>query len=389
MPIDVSGRQLNRATLERQLLLRREPLAVAEAVRRVLALQAQEPASPYIALWNRVARFDPADLDAAFAGFELVKASLMRITLHAVHADDYPILHEAMQRTLRAARLGDDRFRAAGLTVEQADALIPELLAFAAAGQARSNAEMDAWLAQRLGVATRPGAWWALRTYAPFVHEPIGGAWSFGQRPAYIAAPRQDRPGDTDASLDRLVMRYLEGFGPASVRDIGQFALIQRSFVKASLERLGDTLVRLDGPDAQRLYDVPGRSLPDESTPAPPRLLPMWDSILLAYFDRSRVIPESFRRAVIRPNGDVLPTVLVDGYVAGVWRPMPIGGKMAIEATAFHALAVETWAGLDEEAASLIALLEARDRGSYSRYGRWWAQLPRGEEVRLLGLARR
>ncbi|WP_197698386.1 DNA glycosylase AlkZ-like family protein [Micromonospora viridifaciens] len=79
-------RQLNRATLDRQLLLRREPLAVADAVRRVVALQAQQPASPYLALWNRIAGFDPAELDAAFAGRDVVKATLVRITLHAVHA---------------------------------------------------------------------------------------------------------------------------------------------------------------------------------------------------------------------------------------------------------------------------------------------------------------
>jgi len=88
--------QLNRATLGRQMLLRRERSGVADAVRRLLALQAQEPASPYLALWNRLADFDPGDLDAAFADRTVVKASLIRLTLHAVHAQDYPIVHDAM-----------------------------------------------------------------------------------------------------------------------------------------------------------------------------------------------------------------------------------------------------------------------------------------------------
>ena len=70
----VTARQLNRATLERQLLLGREPLDAVEAVRRVVAIQAQEPASPYVALWNRVARFDPAELDAAFACHAVIKS---------------------------------------------------------------------------------------------------------------------------------------------------------------------------------------------------------------------------------------------------------------------------------------------------------------------------
>src|SRR5579872_2670224 len=99
----ITARGLNRSTLTRQLLLQREPLGVAEAVRRVVALQAQYPASPYLALWNRIRAFDPAGLDAAFTGHEVVKATLMRITLHAVHAGDYRAFREAMEPTLRAA----------------------------------------------------------------------------------------------------------------------------------------------------------------------------------------------------------------------------------------------------------------------------------------------
>ena len=101
----LTARRLNLATLARQLLLGREPLEVAEAVRRVVALQAQEAASPYLALWNRLAPFDPADLDAAFAGHAVIKATLMRITLHAVTAADYP-------RSTAATRTGGKNCRA-------------------------------------------------------------------------------------------------------------------------------------------------------------------------------------------------------------------------------------------------------------------------------------
>jgi hypothetical protein len=66
-PGAVTARELNRATLARQLLLDREPLGVTDGARCVVALQAQQPASPYIALWNRLTGFDPAELDSAFA----------------------------------------------------------------------------------------------------------------------------------------------------------------------------------------------------------------------------------------------------------------------------------------------------------------------------------
>jgi len=140
---------LNRATLARQLLLGRERVPVVDAVRRLVALQAQEPASPYVALWNRMNDFDPAELDAAFRAFSVVKATLMRITLHAVAADDHAPFHDAMRPTLRAAGLHDERFRAIGLTVADADALVPQLLDFA--HRPRTRAAIEAMLADRLG----------------------------------------------------------------------------------------------------------------------------------------------------------------------------------------------------------------------------------------------
>jgi hypothetical protein len=372
----LTARGLNRATLGRQLLLGREPLDVVEAVRRVVALQAQEAASPYIALWNRLAGFDPADLDAAFADRRVVRATLLRITKHAVHADDYPAFHNAMQPSLRASRLHDRRFTGSGLSVAEVDAFLPQLLAFA--DRPRTKAEVEDLLEARTG-DRNPRMWWALRTFAPLLHAPTGGPWSFGTRSSFVAAPVRLPSERQAASTRRLVRRYLEGFGPASVQDIAQFSLLRRPVVRDALAALAGELERLEGPDGAELFDLPGAPLPAEDSPAPPRLLPMWDSVLLAYADRGRVIPPDHRRLVIRNNGDVLPALLVDGYVAGVWRPVPGG----IEATAFHPLADEAWAGLAAEAAALLAFLADRDPAVYRRYGRWWAGLP-SAEVRVL-----
>jgi hypothetical protein len=378
--VRLTARELNRATLARQLLLSREALSVTHAVRRVVALQAQQPASPYIALWNRLADFDPAELDAAFAGHRVVRAQLMRITMHAVHAEDHQAFREAMEPTLRASRLGDPRFTASGLTVADADVLTGELLDFA--GQPRTNAECETWLARQLGSPMPPLAWRMLRQYAPLWHVPADGPWSFGTR-AYVGA--HPRPVLADAgvsglALPTLVRRYLEGFGPASVADMGRFALVQRTRVKAAVQALGDELSQLEGPDGTVLYDVPGAPLPAGDTPAPPRLLAMWDSILLAYADRGRVIPPGYQKLVTRTNGDVLPTVLVDGYVAGVWRAVGGGG---IEVTAFHRIPGSAWEGLVAEARALVPFLADREPEVYRRYHHWWDKLPDGE-TRLL-----
>lgn len=376
----VTERQLNRATLARQMLLRREPTDVAEAVRRIVAVQAQEPASPYVALWNRLSSFDPVDLDRAFETHDVVKASLLRVTLHAVHAADYPAFQEAMDPSLRATCLDDPRFTRAGLSRADADALIPDLVAFGA--KPRTNADIEAWLDERFGELPKQSVWWALRRFAPFVHAPTGGPWSFGPRPAYVAAPDQTRPGDRHASMRHLAQRYLAGFGPASVKDLAQFSTIYRSPARDALRALADEgrAIRLGGPDGVELFDVPDGVLAPEDSPAPPRLMAMWDSVLLAYADRGRVVPPEYRKLVIRNNGDVLPTLLVDGYVAGVWRPLDGG----IEATAFHRLSDEAWAGLERESRGLLGLLAARDPLTYRRYQRWWDRLPNAE-VHVLG----
>ncbi|WP_189763262.1 winged helix DNA-binding domain-containing protein [Streptomyces xanthochromogenes] len=379
----VTERALNRATLSRQLLLERAQLSVPEGLRQLVALQAQHPASPYIALWNRLAGFDPAELDEAFARRGVVKATLMRITLHAVLAEDYPVFRAAMQPTLYASRLGY-RFAAAGLTPADAEELVPELLAFA--DRPRTMAEMRAWVQERLGAERGDGGWWGLRAYAPLQHAPTAPPWSFGHRPSFVAADPAPavagREPDMQA-LRALILRYLAGFGPASVADAAQFLMMRRSTVRHVMTAPDGDVEQLQGPDGLALYDLPDAPRPCADTPAPPRLMAMWDSVLLAHADRDRMIPPAYRPSVIRTNGDVLPTLLVDGYVAGVWRPTPEG----VEVTAFHPLTRAVWDGLAEEAEALAGLLDGRETTPYSRYHHWWAKLP-AAETRLLPTAR-
>ncbi|MFJ9587852.1 winged helix DNA-binding domain-containing protein [Streptomyces acidicola] len=363
----LTARQLALATLDRQFLLERKRLEVAEAVRRVCALQAQAPASPYLALWNRVQDFVPEDLDAAFANRLIVKASLMRITLHTVHAEDYEPYRAAMLSTLRAARLYDRRFTATGLTRADADALLPELARFLT--RPRTGAEVQDEMTGRFGEHAHR-VWWALRTYAPTHHAPTGGPWSFTQPNAYLASSAAAEAGPQEAAdgVRRLLLAYLRAFGPASARDFARFTLLTRPVITQALQELGDQLVRMTGPGRAALFDLADATVPAADTPAPPRLLPMWDSTLLAHGGPGRLVPEEYRPLVVRRNGDTLPCLLVDGQVAGVWR----AGDEGLELTAFHRLGKAAWQGLTEEAERLSALLALRDPAVYRRYGHWW-----------------
>jgi hypothetical protein len=155
--------------------------------------------------------------------------------------------------------------------------------------------------------------------------------------------------------------------------------------VRAALAALGDEVEVLEGPDGTVLYDVAGGARPAENTPAPPRLLGMWEQVLLAYADRARVVPEAYRKEVTRVNGDVLPAILVDGYVAGVWRTVDgPDGDPRVEVHAFEPLTDDVWSALAAEAASLLTMLADRDPHPYRRYDRWWERLPEPAQRRLL-----
>ena len=215
---------LTRETMVRQGLSLRRPVGVTDAVRSVLALQAQEPAALYLALWNRIDSFDPSDLDRALADGAIVKASLFRFTLHAVDANDIPWARAAMQSRARDAGyhgILDD----AGLTAERFDELRERLSTVMA--EPHDNTAIERVLSELVPESGDPARLWsALRVVGAFRHAPTTGPWSFGRRPAFL--PCTVAADDEPAATAELVRRYLTAFGPATVADMSQFTILPR-----------------------------------------------------------------------------------------------------------------------------------------------------------------
>jgi Winged helix DNA-binding domain len=298
--------ELTAALAARQMLLRREPLAPAEAIRRLTPLQAQDPPAPYVALAARLDRFVRDDLQRAIERREVVKTTIMRLTLHLASAGDYPAYAQlARQSGMRAWRKTYAHLDEAAVAAELGAWL----------GEPRTNDEIRDRVGRYEGVTDEP--WTPVifaRTLLALVQLPPAGFWRGRPRPSFVLDPRP-RPEPVAAST-LVLSRYLAAFGPASRRDVAAWAgVAQRDFAEA-WRRL-PTVAYRDERGAE-LLDLPDQPLPPASTPLPVRLLARWDQALLAYADRERIVPLELQPLKLSLSGDA--TVTVEGRVAASWR---------------------------------------------------------------------
>ena len=334
----LTDRDLNRALLARQLLLERERHPVPRAVERLCAIQGQWSPSPYIGLWSRLAGFERDELTRAFERMQVVKATLMRITLHVVSARDFLAL-----APLWRAHRRDEYERRGG----DADA-IQAMIGAALAERPRTHAELYELF---------PDVYdWRARSLLALVHLPPSGTWRY-HGPTHLTEAERwlGKPlGNPAAGAKLLVERYLSAFGPASQADLLRFAGLRVKDVKPGLDALASRLVRYRSDDGRVLLDLDGAPLPPPDTPAPVRFLPKWDSTLLAYDRRTRILPAEYQKAVIRKNGDVQQTFLVDSVVAGLWRLH----RGRVELEPFAPLRPRVRRELEEEGAALAQFHE-------------------------------
>ena len=332
--------ELNRATLARQFLLQRKRLSPTAVIERLVGMQAQSPQAPYVGIWTRTTNFRREALERELARAAVVKATGMRQTLHLLTRRDYALL--------RAARSETD-FPEQSATAQR---LAPSMRALAAGGSV-TTAEALAYLEREHGLTgvTARRAWRGARIRAHLLHHHESALWHARPEARFVAIDEPEPHDPTEARAE-ILRRYFQAFGPASRRDIVAWSMMHVPEIGRALDRL-EPLVRFRDEHARELLDVQGAPLPNPEKPAPVRFLPKWDNVLLAWADRTRVLPEQYRKAVIRMNGDVAQTFLVDGFVAGIWRAE--NGRVVAEP--FSTLPPSVRRELEDEAGRLEAFL--------------------------------
>jgi hypothetical protein len=301
--------ELNRALLARQLLLERERMPVTRALERVAGLQAQWEPAPALALRTRLDGFDDAQLARALARRSVVRATLMRATIHLVTTRDYARFRPALEPML------DSKWRQyypRDAEPPGLDGIVERVRAEAAAP--RTAAEIQAMFDDD----ERRLTWFRVRHRVPFVR--VDGKYVDAR--AWLG----EEPAPAEDDLSHLVRRYLAAFGPASAADVAAWSGQRVADLRPALDTLPLRRFRDEG--GRVLLDLPRAPLPPADTPAPPRLLPRFDNAILSHDDRSRIIAAEHRKRVVRA-AEVDAVFLVDGFVAGRWKL--VRGKLELD----------------------------------------------------------
>jgi hypothetical protein len=343
---------LNRATLERQLLLRRAKMSARDAVAHLAGLQAQAPFPPYYALWSRLHGFRPEELAAELESRRVVRIALMRGTVHLVTAADAlawrPVVQVLYDRDLKTNTQHAKEL--AGLDHPEVAAAARELLSRAPLSSTALGAELArTWPAVATSSLTH-----LARGRLPLVQVPPRAIWGKAGQTTYACLDEWVGSPLPPPSPAGLIARYLRAFGPATVADVQAWAGITRLGEVAE----GMELRRYRDEDGRELLDLPELSVPAEDVPAPPRLLGPFDQTILSYADRTRVISDEYRKRVITQNGLVKGTLLVGGHVRGFWELRKERKAAAVELTPFEKLPKRDLAALESAAMKLLSWAE-------------------------------
>lgn len=320
-------------------------MPVLAAVGRLVGLQAQAANAPYLGLWTRLSDFDLADLTDRMTDRSVVRSSVLRGTQHLVRADDFWWLRPLVEPALKRGRQAAFGRQTASVDLDELAEHVRELLA----GQTVTRPRLGAELAERWPDVDPLALAWSAQCLVPVVHPPPSGTWRRGGATPFTLA--SDWLGEEPAAHgpDELVRRYLAAFGPATVADVQLWSGVRG--LGEVVERM--SLVSL----GEGLYDLPDMTY-ESDVDVPVRLLPEFDNLMVAYADRTRLMPDEYRKRVC-VGSMVFATVLVDGTVRGTWR-LALGKDTAtLTITSFERLPGAAVAEVEAEAVRLLEFAAA------------------------------
>jgi DNA glycosylase AlkZ-like len=349
----LSDRALNRATLARQMLLRREKATPVAVVERLAGMQAQLARPPFVGIWSRIQSFQAGDLVKAVDRRDIVRGTLMRGTLHLVSRKDYLTFRAVLQPVLTAGMQAILRERAVALDI---DGLVGAARAYFGE-EARTFAELRAHLIQRFPKADERAMGYAVRMHLPLVQTPQAGSpWAYPASSDFAVAEAWLGAALKEPDPAAMAMRFLAAFGPARPDDLKTWAGVANA--REIFESLRPQLAVFTDERGREIFDLPMAPRPGDDEPAPVRFLPEFDSVLLAYADRTRVIAKEHRPHIASKNLFVPATFLVDGMASGTWRVERKRKSAALVFQPFVPIGKTARAELEEEGEALLRFME-------------------------------
>jgi hypothetical protein len=355
-PPVLSTRALNRALLARQMLLTRVNLPVLDAIERLVGIQAQDPNAPYFGLWSRLEEFRPDDLSKLIQNKKVMRLALMRSTIHLVSSKDGMSLRpliQSVQETVLKNSFGKHLNGLDTQAVAEAGRALVETkpLTFSELGKLLGKQWPNVESAALAAV---------VRTLVPLVQMPPRGIWGKSGQAIHTSVEAWiGRLPFSKLTTEDIILRYLSAFGPATIQDIQVWSGLTR--LKEKVEQLLPQLIIFHNDQGNELLDIPSAPRPDQNVPSPPRFLGGFDNILLSYADRKRIIDESYRNIVFTKNGIIRPTILIDGFVSGLWKVQKEKGTVKLIIESFKKLPNEEHNALTEEGTRLLDFLAGQE----------------------------
>lgn len=329
--------------------------SVADAVRRVVGLQAQDVRASRLAVRVRTTGLTADDVDQACRDRTVVRTWAMRGTLHLLAAEDFGWVNGLLGPYF--ARKGAPRRTQLGLDdtlLERAAAALEEI-----ATQPLTRGEVVERLADH-GVRLDPRSQQPphLLGYAANVGLLCRGPDTARDQPTYVLVEHwlgEQRVLDEDEALARLAERYLRGHGPASADDLAMWSGLPITKARAGLAAIGD---RIEPVEAASVPSAVLKDLPDDAEErVPTRLLGHFDAYLLGYRGRDLAVPKAHQKTVQAGGGFVLPVVLSRGQAMGTWRMRSAKDSTTVEVATFQDRKVH---GLRNEVTDLGRFLRRR-----------------------------